>query len=174
MLGVTASIALHRALDLTSELRKRGRKVSVVMTPNAKRLVTPLTFQAVSLSKVYHDMWEMTETFDHDHIRLAQEADLLAVAPATASTIGKLAHGILDNVLTTVCFTFRGPRVLAPAMNWRMWSHPVVQENVGRLSKEGWHLVPPAEGDLACGEKGPGRLAPVADILARIEEHLAS
>ena len=112
VLGVTASIAIHRALDLTSELKKRGHRVHVVMTPSSKELVSPVTFQAFSHEKVHHDMWAVSDSFDHDHIRLAQEADLLVIAPTTAGTIGKLAHGILDNVLLTTAFAFVRPEDL--------------------------------------------------------------
>ena len=174
VLGVTASIAIHRALDLTSELRKRGHRVSVVMTPHSQRLVTPLTFQALSLSKVFHDMWELTEDFNHDHIRLAQDCDAFLLAPASAGTIGKLAHGILDNILTTTAFACGGARLFAPAMNWRMWGQRAVQENCRRLQEDGWEMIPPESGDLACGEKGPGRLAAVPRILERLTARLES
>ncbi len=172
LLGVTASIAIHRALDITSELRKAGHRVTVIMTPNSQRMITPLTFQAMSLETVYHDPWAVESSRDHDHIRMAQEGELLLVAPATASTIGKLAHGILDNLVATTAFAFDGPRLLAPAMNWRMWAKSIVQENLRRLEADGWQIIPPEEGDLACGEKGPGRLARVDTILDRVRSAL--
>lgn len=172
VLGVTASIAIHRALDLCSELKKRGHHLDVVMTPSATRLVAPMTFQAFSHTKVHHEMWEPVDSFDHDHIRLAQSGDLLAIVPATADTIGKLAHGIMDNVLLTAAFAFSGPKIFAPAMNWRMWEHPRVQKNCAALSDEGWTMVAPVSGDLACGEQGSGRLAPLAHILAAIDATL--
>ena len=169
VLGVTASIAIHRALDLCSELRKRNHRVDVVMTPAATRLVAPMTFQAFSHRKVHHELWEPSDSFDHDHIRLAQDGEILVVVPATASSIGKLAQGIFDNVLLTTAAAFAGPRLFAPAMNWRMWANPAVQRNVARLQQDGWTMVPPVDGDLACGEQGPGRLASVAEILAALE-----
>ncbi|MEE9394735.1 MAG: flavoprotein [Planctomycetota bacterium] len=169
ILGVSASIALHRALDIGSELRKGGHKVSVLMSPNAKQLISPLAFQAMTLSKVYHQMWETVSDLDHDHIRLAQDADLMVLAPATAGTIGKIANGIADNILTTTAMTFDGPRLFAPAMNWRMWANEAVQANTQLLQNRAWELISPADGDLACGETGPGRLAEVSFILDRIE-----
>ncbi len=165
ILGVTASIALHRGLDITSALRKMGDRVSVVMTPHATKLISPVTFQAMSLEVVYHDMWALAESMDHDHIRMAQTGDALLVAPATAGTIGKLAHGIADNILVTTALAFSGPCCFAPAMNWRMWKNPVVQKNCKILQDLGWHMIAPATGDLACGEQGPGRLADVCDIM---------
>ncbi|MEZ6195010.1 MAG: flavoprotein [Planctomycetota bacterium] len=174
ILGVTASVAIHRALDLASELRKAGYRVSAVMTPDATRLVTPLQFQAITLSRVYHTLWEEGRDLDHDHIRLAETGDLLVVAPATAGTIGKIAHGLADNVLLTTALAFGGPRLFAPAMNWRMWAQPAVQRNCRQLAEDGWTAVGPVSGDLACGEEGAGRLAPVADILAALAPHLGA
>lgn len=165
VLGVSASIAIHRGLDIASELRKRGDSVSVLMTPSATRLIAPQTFQAIALGPVFHTFWDEGE---HHHIELARDIDLMCIAPATANTIGKLAHGILDTVLTATATAFDGPRFLAPAMNWRMWAAPAVQENVERLKGYGWTVIPPADGDLACGEQGPGRLAAVSDILQAI------
>jgi phosphopantothenoylcysteine decarboxylase / phosphopantothenate---cysteine ligase len=174
ILGVTASVALHRALDLASELRKAGHLVSAVMSPNATRLVSALQFQAITLSKVYHAQWETVDDLDHDHIRLADQADLMVVAPATAGTIGKIAQGLADNVLTTTAMAFSGPRLIAPAMNWRMWANEAVQENCATLRRRGWEFIGPDAGDLACGEQGAGRLAAVADILAALEPHLSA
>lgn len=162
VLGVSASIAIHRGLDVASELRKAGDRISVLMTPDATRLIAPQTFQAIALGPVFHSFWDEGE---HHHIELARDVDLMCIAPATATTIGKLAHGILDNVLVATATAFDGPRYLAPAMNWRMWKAPAVQENVERLVRFGWTLIPPADGDLACGESGPGRLAAVPDII---------
>lgn len=174
ILGVTASIAIHRALDIASILRKRGDRVSAVMTPNAAKLIAPVTFQAITLSKVFFDMWELVQGFDHDHIRLSQEAHALVIAPASASTIGKLAHGIYDNVLLTTAAAFQGPKLIAPAMNWRMWKNSIVAENVQKLVDHGWTLIAPADGDLACGEQGPGRLAPVETIVQALDRALGA
>ncbi len=170
ILGVSASIALHRALDITSALRKKGDRVSVLMTPESQKLISPVAFQAMSLETVYHDMWQISPDMDHDHIRLAQDGDLMLLAPATACTIAKLAHGIVDNVVLTTAFAFTGPRLFAPAMNWRMWANSVVQENCARLEQQGWQMIPPTVGELACGESGPGRLAEVSDILGAVDK----
>ncbi|MCA9323129.1 MAG: phosphopantothenoylcysteine decarboxylase [Planctomycetes bacterium] len=172
-LGVSASIAIHRALDLVSELRKLGHEVSVLMSPDAKRLISPQTFQAISLSRVYHEMWEASADMDHDHIRIAQTADLFCLAPATANTLCKLAHGIVDNVLLTTAFAFEGPRVYAPAMNTRMWRRPAVAKACQLLDADGWQRVGPVSGDLACGEEGEGRLAPVSSLLDAVAHALA-
>ena len=142
------------------------------MTPSSKKLVSPMAFQAMTLERVHHDMWEPSPTAEHDHIRLAQEGDLFLLAPATGNTIGKLAHGILDNIVATTAFAFTGPKLFAPAMNWRMWAQRAVQDNARQLQDDGWTMIPPVEGDLACGEQGPGRLAPVEDILRVVREHL--
>ena len=173
IVGVTASIAIHRALDVASELRKAATTVSVVMTPNSTRLIQPLAFQSLAHGAVYVDPFEVVPDFEHGHIRLAQEGDLFVVVPATAGTLGKLAHGIADNLVTTTAIAFDGPKLFAPAMNFRMWANPLVQENVKRLQGAGWGLIPPQSGDLACGEEGPGRLAEVDTILEAIQATLS-
>ena len=173
ILGVTASIAIHRALDVASELRKKGATVSVVMTPNAARLIQPITFQSMAHGAVYVDPFEVVPDFDHGHIRLAQDGDIFVVVPATAGTIGKMAHGIADNLVTTTAIAFDGPKLFAPAMNHRMWANPLVASNVARLQDLEWSLIPPQTGDLACGEEGPGRLAEVSTILSAIEGSLS-
>ena len=171
-LGVSASVAIHRALDLTSALRKEGHRVSVVMTPSAKRLVSPALFQAVSLSRVYHDMWEASEAMDHDHVRLGSEADVLVVAPATANTMAKLALGSGDDLVATTALAFEGPRLFAPAMNHRMWRNQAVRRNCRRLTEDGWELIEPEFGDLASLTAGEGRMAAVDTVLERIRARL--
>jgi len=168
LLGVSASVALHRALDLTSDLRKQGHEVTVLMTPSATRLVAPLQFQAISGQRVYHDLFLGADDDVYDHLGPARHGDVLVCAPATADLIGRLAAGIADDIVTTTALAWSGPRVVAPAMNWRMWDHPFVQRNVGILEDAGWTRVGPADGDLACGENGPGRLAPVEEILEAV------
>lgn len=169
LLAVSASVAIHRALDLASELRKRGSEVTVLMTPAATRLVTPLQFQAISGRRVFHDLFLGADDDAYDHLQPARDGDVMLFAPATADLIGRLAHGLADDIVTTSALAFAGRKLLAPAMNWRMWANPLVQRNVGTLVASGHELIPPAEGDLACGERGPGRLAPVETILARLE-----
>jgi phosphopantothenoylcysteine synthetase/decarboxylase len=172
LLGVTGSIAAHRALDLTSELTKAGVAVDVLMTPGAERFIRPLAFQALSRRKVFTDLFEAPSDEAHDHIRVATDADLFVVAPCSADALAKFAAGLCEDFVSTAMVVYRGPRLLCPAMNWRMWTAPVVRRNVAALRDLGFEFVDPAEGDLACGEQGPGRLAPVAEILARIRAHL--
>jgi phosphopantothenoylcysteine decarboxylase len=169
LLGVAGSIAAHRALDLTSELTKAGAAVDVVMTAGAMRFIQPLAFQALARRKVHFDLFEPVLHQSHDHIELARAADLCVVAPCSADVIGKLASGICDDFLTTVLYAAHDkPRLLCPAMNWRMWKNPLTARNLATLERIGFQVEAPDEGDLACGEHGPGRLAPVARILARI------
>lgn len=174
LLGVGASVAIHRSLDLVSELRKRGHETTVLMTPGATKLVSPLQFGALAGSRVLTDVFAGAGEDVYDHLRPAREGDLLVVCPATADLIGRLAAGLAGDMVTTTAIAWRGPSLLAPAMNWRMWAHPFVQRNVKTLEDAGWHRVGPAAGDLACGEEGPGRLATVEDILANIEQLLAT
>jgi phosphopantothenoylcysteine decarboxylase/phosphopantothenoylcysteine decarboxylase/phosphopantothenate--cysteine ligase len=173
LLGVTGSIAAHRALDLTSDLAKAGVLVDVVLTASAARFVQPLAFQSLSRRKVFIDLFEPVQEESHDHIQLAAAADLCVVAPCSADVIGKLAAGVCDDFLTTVLFAaWDRPRLLCPAMNWRMWSNPVLQRNLESARGLGFAVEDPDSGDLACGEKGPGRLAPTGRILGRIRSLL--
>jgi len=174
VLGVSASVALHRGLDIASELGKRGHEVSALMTPAATRLIAPLQFQAITGRRVSHDLFAGSGDDVYDHLTPARDGELLVCAPATADLIGRLAHGLADDLVTTtaVAWTTDKPRLIAPAMNWRMWANPVVESNITSLKDAGWICVEPAEGDLACGEKGPGRLAPVDEIVAAIESAL--
>lgn len=168
LLGVTGSVAAHRALDLTSELTKRGVEVDVLLSPGAQRFIRPLAFQALSRRKVYADPFEDVGDDAHDHIRLAAAAQVFVVAPCSADALAKFAAGICEDAVGLAMTAFHGPRIVAPAMNWRMWSNAVVRRNAATLKDLGFEFVGPADGDLACGENGPGRLAPVADILAAV------
>jgi phosphopantothenoylcysteine decarboxylase/phosphopantothenoylcysteine decarboxylase/phosphopantothenate--cysteine ligase len=169
LLGVTGSIAAHRALDLTSELTKSGTLVDVVLTRSAACFIQPLAFQSLSRRKVFTDLFEPLSDESHDHIQLAAKADLCVVAPCSADVIGKLAAGICDDFLTTVLFAAGDKkRLLCPAMNWRMWQNPLIARNLETLRKLGFEVEDPDAGDLACGERGPGRLAPVDRILRKI------
>ncbi len=175
VLGVTGSIASYKALEIVRRLKQRGAQVSVVMTRSAQKLVTPLSFESVSSNRVYTDMWskqrdpvargrrDKTQR-KMEHIDLAQSANLLLVAPATANILGKVASGIADDLLTTVIMATRAPVVFAPAMNNQMWTNAVVQHNVARLRELGYRVVEPESGSLACGTEGPGRLAEVETI----------
>jgi phosphopantothenoylcysteine decarboxylase/phosphopantothenate--cysteine ligase len=162
VLGVTGGIAAFRACDVVSQLRKAGHEVRVVMTEGARRFVTPLTFEALSGNPVAQEMWESSSDARIEHISLAQWPDVLAVAPATANVIGKIANGIADDMLTTVVMATlpETPIVIAPAMNTKMWQNPIMQRNVAYLKSLGrYHFVDPRVSLLACGDYGEGALA---------------
>lgn len=167
-LGVTGCIAAYKAIEVMRGLQKAGATVQVILTRAARRFVTPLTFEALSSQSVIMDMFRRDENQRIQHIRIAQEAQLLAIVPATANVIGKFAHGIADDSLTTIYLSCPAPVLLAPAMNVVMWDHPAVRANVEVLRARGHHIVDPEPGDLACGMKGEGRLAAVDVIVQRI------
>jgi phosphopantothenoylcysteine decarboxylase/phosphopantothenate--cysteine ligase len=169
LLGVSSSIALHRALDLSSALIKRGAHVQVLMTEDATRLIQPIAFEAITHRHAVSSLWERPRAYEMEHLELTKWAELFIIAPATANILGKLAHGIADDALTTAALAWSGPILLAPAMNPAMWSHPAVRENVALLSARGCEFVGPVSGTTACGDVGLGRMAPVEDILRRIE-----
>jgi phosphopantothenoylcysteine decarboxylase/phosphopantothenate--cysteine ligase len=168
LIGVTASIAAYKAAELVSGLVKAGLEVQVVMTPDALRFIQPLTFQSLSRRRVFVDMFEPVREFDHLHVALAEKADVVAVAPATADFIGKVAAGRADDLLSALVMTTRSPVLFAPAMNSGMYLNPVVQDNIARLKKFGYHFLGPEEGRLACGKEGLGRMAAVDKISAYI------
>lgn len=172
VLGVTGSVAACKAAELTSRLVKAGAEVTVVMTESARRFVAPLTFETLSRRRVVTDMWDRTDYPDPAHVGLAEWADLLVVAPATADFLGKLANGIADDMLSCTAISVARAPVIAPAMNDRMYKHPAVQENVKRLRKRGCVLVGPIRGRLASGRIGIGRLADLDDILVAIRTAL--
>jgi len=165
VLGVTGGIAAYKSADITSKLVQAGAEVTVVMTESGTRFVTPLTFEALSHRPVFLDMWGSDREFSIRHVSIADWADVVLVCPATANIIGKLANGIADDLLSTLLLAVDVPVVIAPAMNDRMWTNPIVQDNVGRLKELGYHIVEPGEGYLASGKMGKGRLAEVADII---------
>ena len=173
LLGVTGGIAAYKACDLVRRLRDGGHEVQVVMTDAAQRFVTPLTFEALSGLPVATSLWVAGDS-SIEHIRLARWPDVIAIAPATAQTLARLAHGFADDLLSTVVLASRGdvPVVLAPAMNTAMWENPLVRRNLDLLrAVDGGHrfrVVEPATKLLACGESGPGALAAEADLLAAI------
>lgn len=168
VLGVTGGIAVYKACDLVSSLRKLGIEVHVIMTKSASEFVTPMTFQTMSQNFVTLDMFEEPKTWDVEHIALAKKADVFVVAPATANIIGKMANGIADDMLSTTLMATRAPILVAPAMNTNMYSHPLTQENINKLERLGYKFVEPASGRLACGDEGKGKLAPVEEILKEI------
>jgi len=168
LLGVTGSIAAFKAAEIASLLIQDGAGVTVIMTASAQKLVAPITFESISRSPVVTDLWERAQAVQPAHIALAEQAELLLVAPATANFLGKLAHGLADDALTCTALAVRCPVVIAPAMNDNMYSHPAVQDNVKALAARGCAFVGPVEGRLASGRIGRGRLAPVAEILAAV------
>lgn len=173
LLGVSGGIAVYKAADLTSLLRKRGWEVRVVMTPAATQFVTPLTFQTLSRQRVHVDPFELPEGGIVEHIDLVKGVDLALVAPATANVLAKLACGIADDLLTTTLLALRCPLVVAPAMNTAMWEHAATRANLRTLEDRGVRVVPPASGELACGDVGSGKLADVEVIARALEERLA-
>ncbi|HZT21519.1 MAG TPA: flavoprotein [Verrucomicrobiae bacterium] len=166
VLGVTGSIAAHKAADLASQLTRAGADVRVVMTADAQRFLTPLPFKTLTRHPVVTDLYDENEGWQPAHIRLADEADLLLIAPATANVIAKLAHGIADDALTCLALALnpQAKILIAPAMNGKMWLHPATQDNVNRLKARGVEFIGPDEGLLSCGYEGLGRLWPVEAI----------
>jgi phosphopantothenoylcysteine synthetase/decarboxylase len=175
VLGITGSIAAHKAADLASLLTKQGANVRVVMTSDAQRFITALPFKVLSRNPVVTDLYDEEEGWKPTHIRLADEADLLLVAPATANVIAKLANGIADDALTCIALALNAnARVLiAPAMNGKMWLHPATRQNVATLKSRAAEFIGPEEGMLSCGYEGLGRLWPVDKVAARALEILA-
>jgi phosphopantothenoylcysteine decarboxylase len=169
VLGVTGSIAAHKAADLASRLTKQGGNVHVVMTADAQRFITPLPFKTLSRNPVITDLYDEEEGWQPAHIGLADEADLLLIAPATANLIAKLAHGLANDALSCIALALnpQAKVLIAPAMNGKMWLHAATQENVARLTKRGVEFIGPEAGMLSCGYEGLGRLWPVEKIAAR-------
>ena len=176
VLGVTGSIAAYKSADLTSKLVKGCAAVNVVMTHDAQKFIAPLAFKTLSRNPVVTDLYDEEEGWKPTHIRLADEADLLLVAPATANCIAKLAHGLADDALTCVALALnpRARVLIAPAMNGKMWGHPATQQNVQTLRGRGVEFIGPEEGMLSCGYEGLGRLWNVDEIAARALDLLLS
>jgi len=168
LLGVTGGIAAYKAPDLVRRLREQGADVRVVLTASAARFVTPLTFQAVSGHAVRSSLWDEAAEAAMGHIELARWADLVLVAPATADFMARLAAGMADDLLATLCLAGDAPVTLAPAMNRLMWAHPATQDNVRRLAGRGVTLLGPGTGDQACGETGEGRMLEPGEIVAAL------
>ena len=169
LLGVSGGIAAYKAADLASKLTGAGAAVNVVMTANACELVTPKTFEAVTGRAVHTSLWSEPEEFCIGHISLADRADIVVVAPATANIIAKMALAMADDLLsTTLCAAWNKPTLVAPAMNNNMWSNPAVQANVEKLQQRGVQIIGPETGRLACGTEGIGRMAEPAAILEAI------
>lgn len=158
VVAVCGGIAAYKVCTVVSRLAQHGAGVTVVMTEAATKFVTPLTFESLSLRRVFTSAWESEGYHDPQHLRLTESADLFLVAPCTANMIGKIAGGIADDLVSTMVMSTDCPVVLAPAMNTRMWNNPIVQGNVKTLAKAGYEIIPPAEGWLACRTVGAGRL----------------
>ena len=173
VLGVTGSIAAYKAVDIASKLTQRGLGVDVVMTKSAMEFVTPLSFRSVTHRPVVTDMWELSSEFSVEHVALAERADVVLIAPATANTIARMAVGIADEMLTSTVLATRVPVIVAPAMDAGMYANAVTQESLARLQSRGFTIVGPAHGRLASGLIGVGRLAETEEVLASVYEVLA-
>ena len=173
VLGVTGSIAAYKIASLASALKKQHCDVQVIMTRNAAQFITPVTFETLTGNKCLIDTFDRNFTFEVEHISVAKKADLVLVAPASANIIGKLAHGIADDMLTTTILACKCPKLLSPAMNTAMFENPVVQDNLSILKKYGWEVIEPASGYLACGDTGAGKMPEPEVLLSYIEQHLA-
>lgn len=168
VVGVTGGIGAYKACELVRALMKRGFRVKVTMTDAATRFVTPLTFRTLTGEPVASSLWEEPAFGKVHHVSLAQEADVMVIAPCTANVIAKIAHGRADDILTTTALATQGALVIAPAMNAEMWRKQVTRDNVAELKSRGAVIVAPAEGELACGDIGEGRLAPLDDIVEAV------
>lgn len=174
VIGVTGGIAAYKALDIISFLKKENVNVHVIMTSNAAKFVSPLSFQTLSQNFVITDMFAEPKTIEVEHISLAKAADLFAVIPATANIIGKVACGIADDMLTTTIMATKSPVLFAPAMNTNMYNNPIVKENILKLKKIGYDFIEPDSGRLACGDIGIGKLADTNKITDIINMYLYS
>jgi phosphopantothenoylcysteine decarboxylase / phosphopantothenate---cysteine ligase len=172
VLGVTGGVAVYKALDVVSRLRKADINVHVIMTKSATEFVTPLSFQSLSQNMVIHNMFDEPRAWEIQHISLAKKADLVAIVPATANIIGKVANGIADDMLSTTIMATKAPVIFAPAMNTNMYNNPIVQGNIEKLKTYGYKFISPASGRLACGDVGNGKLADAETIADKIISEL--
>lgn len=171
-IGVSGGIAVYKALDIISALRKKDIDVRVIMTDSASKFVTPLAFQSLSQNMVVTDMFAEPKAFEIQHISLAKRADVFLIAPATANIIGKIANGIADDMLSTTVMATKAKVIFAPAMNTNMYENKVVQNNIEKLKNLGYEFIEPASGRLACGDDGKGKLAPVDTIVDYVIKEL--
>lgn len=172
LLGITGGIAAYKAASLTSKLVQKGAEVHVIMTASAKQFITELTLQSLSKQRVYSDTFQERDPSSISHIDLADAADLVLVAPATANMIAKMAHGIADDMLSTTLLATTAPIMVAPAMNVHMYQHPAVLNNLNILASRGIQFIEPGEGLLACGYVGKGRLEEPEAIVSVVENFL--
>jgi len=173
LLGITGSIAAYKACDLIGILRKKGYSVRCALSRDARWFVTPLTLEVLTEKKVASRMFRRPREVDPAHISLAEEADLILVAPATADVISKVASGICDDILTCTIAAADSPVIFCPAMNDKMYANPIIQEKISYLREKGYGFVDPVEGHLACGGTGMGHLAPLEAITEKVEEILS-
>ena len=173
LLIIGGGIAAFRSLDLMRRLRERGASVTPVLTPAAEHFVTPLSASALAASKVYRDLFDLTDEAEMGHIELSRAADLIVVCPATANLMARMAQGLADDLATTLLLATDTPVMIVPAMNVRMWQHPATQRNLATLTGDGIAVVGPVNGAMACGEFGPGRLTEVPDIIGAIDAHFS-
>jgi phosphopantothenoylcysteine decarboxylase/phosphopantothenate--cysteine ligase len=171
ILGVTGSIAAYKAGDIIRRLKEKGYDVSVVMTREAEKFITPLTLKSLAGGAVYRDLFDDNdEAWDMSHIVLGRQADVLVIAPATANIIGKIAGGLADDLLTCIAMATKASILIAPAMNDEMYKNKFVQENIAKLKKNGIEFIDPVRGELACGTTGVGHLADVTAIVEAVEK----
>lgn len=171
LLILTGGIAAYKGLDLIRRLRERGAHVTPVLTRAAEQFVTPLSVAALAGQKVYRDLFDLTDEAEMGHIQLSRSADLILVAPATADIMAKMAQGRADDLPSTLLLATDTPVMIAPAMNVRMWDHPATQRNLAQLRTDGVTVVGPNEGDMACGEFGPGRMSEPLEIVDAVTSH---
>lgn len=170
ILGVTASIAIYKACEIIRRLKEGGFSVTVVMTPEAEELIRPIVFQSLSGNKVYCGLFDMPEGWEIEHVSLAERADLVLIAPATANIIGKIASGISGDLLTCIVCATSAPVLICPAMNENMYNNKITQENIKKLKSLGYKFVEPIKGRLACGKIGVGCLAEVETIIKEVKK----
>mgnify|MGYP001574438588 CR=1 FL=1 len=172
ILGVTGSIAAYKALQIVTDLKKRNIDVVVIMTSAAQRFITPLSFKSLSQNDVITDLFAENRAYDPIHITLSNTEDLIVVAPASANVIGKIAAGIADDALTCTIMASTATKILAPAMEERMYNNPIVQENIKKLESLGYKFVGPVKGRLASGREEIGRMSDVETVVKEIEKEL--
>jgi len=169
LLGITGGIAAFKMASTASELTKKGYDVNTVMTKSAQEFISPLTFQSITGNPVHDDMFSPPEHYDIKHISLARKADIVLISPATANFIGKMAHGIADDLLSTLLLATEAPIYVAPAMNTNMYNNNIVQANIEYLKEKGINIIKPGSGDLACGEEGKGRMPEPEELCEYLE-----
>ena len=172
LLIVGGGIAAYKSLELVRLMKKAGHQVTPVLTKGGEHFVTAMSLGALSESQVHSSLWELKDEVEIGHIQLSRAADFLLVCPATADLLAKMAAGIADDLATTLLLATDKPVIVAPAMNVRMWRHPATQRNIAQLKNDGVRVIEPAEGEMACGEYGPGRLPEPQDILDQIADLL--